>query len=255
MPLRALVLLLLAGVASACGAATIAVRADEWYPYNGRPGAEREGYMVDLLRAIAAEHGHAIDYRTLDWTTALRQARDGSADCVIAATAIDGAGLALTTEPFGRTVNTFFVLRGNPWRFRSAADLAGIRIGATAGYSYGATVDAWLARAPRGQVSWVRDSRRALPTLFARLLSDRIDAVVDDQLVGTSVLTELGLGGRIHAAGHAPEIDDLYIACTPVARGRDYATQFGAGLRRMRDSGELAQVLARYDLTDWLIGP
>jgi polar amino acid transport system substrate-binding protein len=252
---RPLPLLLLAFAAFSCDAATIRLRADEWYPYNGQPGAASEGYMIDLARRIAAEHGDAIDYQTMDWAGAVRAALAGTVDCVVGATAVDARGLVLTPEPFGRTINTFFVLRENPWHYRQPSDLERVRIGATFGYSYGATVDAWFARAPKERVLWVRDNRRALPTLFARLLSGKIDAVVDDHLVGGGALTQLGLADRIRRAGNAPEVDDLFLACTPGERGERYAQQFAVGLRRLRDSGELAAILTRYGMSDWLMGP
>ena len=31
---------------------TVTLRADEWYPYNGDPDAERPGYMIELAQTI-----------------------------------------------------------------------------------------------------------------------------------------------------------------------------------------------------------
>ncbi|HET7844618.1 MAG TPA: transporter substrate-binding domain-containing protein [Xanthomonadales bacterium] len=238
---------------AACPAAAITLSADEWYPYNGTPGAAREGYMIDLARAIAARTGDEVQYRTFDWETSLARVRAGTDDCAVAATAVDGEGLALSTQPFGRSVNAFFVRRDATWRFDGMDSLADVHLAAIAGYSYGAELDAWLATAPAGRVERVENSRRALRQAFALLLSGRVDAVIEDELVAAALAEQMGVRDRVRDAGRAPGDLDLYLACAPNERGRELAERFGNGLRAMRDSGELATILARYDLQDWLL--
>ena len=252
------ILLLIATLAASIDACadTIRLRADEWFPYNGRPGAKPEGYMIDLARVIAAESGDELDYRTTGWEDALDQVRRGDADCAVAAAPAEVEGFALTSEPFGRSVYALFAPRGGDWRFGGAEDLGGRRIGATAGYSYGATMDEWLAAQPEGQVVRVTQSRRALANLFSRLLSGSVDAVIDDEQVGMTLAAEMGITDRIRIAGRAPGSHDLYLACTPAdPRGALYARRFSDGLRRLRDSGDLARILAGYGLSDWLAAP
>ena len=77
--MRLLPLLFLALAFPASGA-ELRLVADEWFPYNGRPGAPNEGYMIDLARRIAADAGERVDYRTLDWRRALEEVRAGRAD-------------------------------------------------------------------------------------------------------------------------------------------------------------------------------
>jgi len=236
-----------------CPAASIALSADEWFPYNGTPGAAREGYVVDIARAVAQRQGDQLEYRTFDWETSLARVRAGSDDCAIAATAADGAGLALSTQAVGRSVNAFFVRRETAWRYAGRDSLKEIRLAAIAGYAYGPEIDAWIAAAPPERITLVRNTRRGLRQAFGLLLTRQADAVVDDQLVVRALADQMGVRDRITDAGPAPGALDLYIACSPTKRGHRLAQEFGDGVRALRDSGELATIMARYGLEDWLL--
>jgi polar amino acid transport system substrate-binding protein len=231
---------------------TVTLLADEWFPYNGKPGAKHEGYMIDIARRIARDAGRDLDYLTIDWESAVARVRVGEADCAVAPTRVDGAGLALTSEPLGRSINTFFVATDSTWRYDGVASLPAVKLGVAAGYSYGDALDAYLA-APGGKgVFYIRGSRRALANLFSRLVSGRVDAVLDDQLVGQELIHYLGLRGRVQIAGRTPDTVDLFMGCTPNARGRELAALFSTGVRHLRETGELRTLMATYELSDWL---
>lgn len=234
-------------------AGTITLAADEWFPCNGTPGAAREGYVVDIARAVAASNGDEVEYRVDDWETTISRVRAGTDDCAIAATTVDGAGLAFSTEPVGRSVSAFFVRRETTWRFGGLESLDTIRLAAIAGYAYGPEVDAWIAQAQPGRVALVQNSRRALRTAFGLLLTKQADAVIEDELVVRALADEMGMRDRIVDAGKAPGALDLYLACSPTKRGQRLARRFGDGIRALRDSGELARIMARYGLEDWLV--
>ena len=40
---------------------------------------------------------------------------------------------------------------------------------------------------------------------------------------------------------------------SPTKRGKRLARRFGDGIRALRDSGELARIMSRYGLEDWLV--
>jgi polar amino acid transport system substrate-binding protein len=236
-----------------CRAGTITLGADEWFPYNGTPGAAREGYIVDIARAVAATGGDTIAYRTYDWETTIARVRAGTDDCAIGATAEDGPGLVLSSQPVGRSVSAFFVRRETAWRYAGSASLETIRLAAIAGYQYGAEVDAWIASAPPGRVQVVHNSRRALRSAFGLLLTRQVDALIEDVVVVRALADEMGVRDRVVEAGTVPGALDLYLACSPTKRGRQLAQRFGDGIRQLRDSGELARIMARYGLEDWLL--
>ena len=65
------------------GAATIAIRSDNWPPFNGDPGEVKAGYMIEVLKEIYAATGHRIDYRLMSWDESLAAVRKGSFNAVV----------------------------------------------------------------------------------------------------------------------------------------------------------------------------
>jgi polar amino acid transport system substrate-binding protein len=230
--------------------------ADEWFPYNGRPGATPEGYMVDLARRIAGSAGIKVEYRTLDWLRALDEVRAGRADCVLGATRTDAPDFVFPNEPWGHSNVAFFVADGTRWQYRDAADLKRIRLGAIEGYNYGEAINDYVAHAGPGRAVVISGSRRGLAAAFAQLLAHKIDATVDDLNVGLALIQTMNLRGRVRVAGLSGEGHDAYIACSPASpRSQEYAELFDRGLRKLRDSGGLARMLEPYGLKDWIIAP
>jgi polar amino acid transport system substrate-binding protein len=132
--------------------------------------------------------------------------------------------------------------------------LRAVRVGAIAGYSYGAEIDQYIASAASGQATLVRGDRRAQRRLVSMLLALEIDAVVEDEEVMRAALEQLGLQARLRIAGRSTDYLDLYIACTPDnPRTAAFVERLDQGLRQLRDSGELARMLERYQLSDWLL--
>lgn len=250
--LRTVAMSLLALAASTSAHAdTITIRSDYWYPYNGEPNRKDEGYMIELLRKAAAANGDTIDYALMDWELALQRTLDGTSDCVVGAIASDAPTHARTTLPWGRSQNVLYALNDSKFNVRSTTDLLKLRIGAVDDYSYGDNIDEVL-KAPETQVTRVQASRRAFPVLAMRLVTGKVDVVIEDRNVANAALNELGMSQRIRpVAENLTEADDIFVACTPNERGRKLVARFDAVLSEARESGELPTLLARYGLSDW----
>lgn len=230
---------------------TITVRSDYWYPYNGEPNRKNEGYMIELLRKAAAANGNTIDYALMDWELALQRTLEGTSDCVVGAIESDAPKHARTTLPWGKSQNLIYALDDRSLAIQSIADLHTLRVGAVDNYSYGDDIDAALA-SDGAQVTRVQASRRAFPVLAMRLVTGKVDVVIEDRNVANAALNELGMNKRIRpVAENLTEADDIYVACTPNERGRKLVAQFDAAMKDARASGELATLLARYGLSDW----
>ena len=64
---------------------TIVLVADEWPPYNSRPNAPKEGYLVDIARAVFESRGITVSYRLTPWKRAIELTRNGKFNAVIGA--------------------------------------------------------------------------------------------------------------------------------------------------------------------------
>jgi polar amino acid transport system substrate-binding protein len=230
---------------------TITVRSDYWFPYNGEPGSAQEGYMIELLRLAAAGTGDTIDYRLMDWELALERSLNGTSDCVVGAIASDAPEHLRTSAAWGKSQNVVYGLDGNSITLNAVDDLKPLRIGVVQDYAYGDAIDA-LLEADGVQTSRVEASRRAFPLLVMKLVTRKIDVLIEDENVASAGLKELGLSDRVvPVSSHLTEADDLFVACTPNARGGKLIAAFDQILEQSRASGELGKILARYGLEDW----
>jgi polar amino acid transport system substrate-binding protein len=248
-------ILILSGLlsCSVLHAATITIRSDDWYPYNGDPMSEQPGYMIEAARVIAERNGHQIDYAQLSWEQALEATRAGSIDCVVGAYVGDAPDFEFPETSWGRSADTFFVMSDNPWRFNAVADLATQRLARIAGYEYSAEVEAYFATAAPEAIVMIDNTRNGLSKALMLLVTRRADVVVEDENVARAKIGAMGLQSRIVEAGAAPSRNDIYIACTPARpEGEAYAKMFSDGMAELRRSGELTRILARYGLRDWL---
>jgi polar amino acid transport system substrate-binding protein len=144
---------------------------------------------------------------------------------------------------------------GQSWQYRGPRSLREIRLGVVNGYQYGPSVDAAL-RAPAAaeRVSWATGVRASEGNL-KKLALGRLDAVLEDRQV-MRYLSWAGAGeDRVELrtatclSEEPPELYVVFERSNPNARR--YAQQFSEGMRRLRASGALAEVLGRYGLSDW----
>jgi len=249
--LLSLCLLLLLTVSA--GAETITIRADNWPPFNGNPRDAKAGYMIEVLREIYGPLGHKIDYQLLSWDDSLASVRKGEFNAVVGASRNDATDFIFPQESFGESTNTFFVPDKSQWVYNGMASLGKIKLGVIEDYAYSDAIDAYLkANKNNGKVV-VGRGEEALALLINKLQSGKVDAIVEDASVMLYALMKLGVPpGQIKAASSAQESQTLYVAFAPgIPASKGYAQQFDAGIRKLRASGKLQQILTRYNLSDW----
>lgn len=225
---------------------TVRLEADPWCPHTCAAGPH-PGYMVDIAREALALAGHRVEYRTVPWTRAKQDVRDGKADGAVGFLLAEAEGYGVHKVPLGRQGNAVVVRADDPFVFSGLESLRGRIIGSIQEYSYSTAIDGWLAT-HRAQVHAL-GGEDALERNLKKLLAGRVDVVVEDEAV---LRGKLGGGvDRVRIAGHMAG-GDLFIAFTPAsARGEAFANALDAGIVQLRASGRLAQILAAYGLTDW----
>lgn len=244
-------LLLLLSVSA--GAETITIRADNWPPFNGDPKETKAGYMIEVLREIYAPLGDKIDYQLLSWDDSLASVRKGEFNAVVGASRDDAADFVFPHESLGTSTNTFFVLNKSTWAYNGVASLGKVKLGVIEDYAYSDTIDDYIKANKKNGKVVVSRGEEALALLINKLQSGKVDVVVEDASVMLYALMKLGVPpGQIKAASSAQEGQTLYVAFAPgISASKGYAQQFDEGIRKLRASGKLQQILSRYNLTDW----
>jgi polar amino acid transport system substrate-binding protein len=239
----------------ACLADAIALRADDWCPFNCSPDGNKPGYMVDLARLVLSKQGHTLDYRLEGWSRALSDARDGHIQAVVGATADEvrrNGLIADLSAPLGRNLNCFIVKQDSDWRFSGLPSLLHRHIGIIQDYAYGEQLDAYF-RAHTDITDRVTGDD-PLKRNLEKLASGRIDTLVEDRSVLQYALDASLWKGRFSWAGceDSSAGRGLYIAFSPrYAKAGELSRALVDGVHALRKDGTLKAVLDKYHVSDW----
>ncbi len=241
-------------ISSTALAETITLRADSWYPYNGDPKSDKPGFMIEIARTIFAEAGYTIDYQLMPWARSIKEAESGRIDGIVGASHGDAPGFVFPDLPLGTTRYEFYTLPTSNWHYSDLKSLDSVKIGCIADYSYGETFDAYR-KANQDNPSRIvlTSGDSALEQAIKMLKLKRVDAVVESPDVFSWQIKQMGLmPEEFRTGGTLPESDQIFIAFSPLHEAsKRYARLLSEGIARLRASGELAKILARYGVNDW----
>jgi polar amino acid transport system substrate-binding protein len=238
---------------------TLTVRADKWYPFNGDPAsaATNPGYVVELLRLIFEPQGIKIDYKLTPWNRSLAEVENGQSDCVIGATKLEAPNFVFPAEVAGLTKNSFFVNKDKKWKYAGVDSLQGINLGVIADYSYSDVFDDYIKKhkADSKKITMLTGDN-ALEQGIRMMEKGRIDVILEVESVfkGKISLMKLEPTNFLHIDAGDKD-DPIFVAFSPheskKASSAKYAAQWDEGIKKLRASGELTKILAKYGLKDW----
>jgi polar amino acid transport system substrate-binding protein len=222
-----------------------------WCPFMCVGGDETaRGYLVDLTAAVF-EHEHLkVSFVAVPYARALHLVRENRIQGLVGTTRPEAPDLVYPELEQGLSGSTFFVRADNPWRYRGPDSLAELRkVGLVQSYDY-AELNQAIARDPR-RVEAIPGDDSAVRNL-QKLFAGRIDALIDDPTVAQFALHRMGKQGAAVAAGSLRDSQPIFIAFSPtLPAAAHYAELISRGTQRLRESGELTRLLARYGLRDW----
>ncbi|MCA1984999.1 MAG: transporter substrate-binding domain-containing protein [Desulfovibrio sp.] len=246
---------LLLAMALPCRAATpILVRADMWMPYNGHPEAPRPGYMVEVIREIFEPQGYAIDYGLISWSRALEECRHGHIHAVIGAGEDRQTDFIFPEEEIGWSGYAWFVRTGFNWTFTGLESLRSVRLGVCDTCTYDDALDAYIADYRHTQAVQPLAGEDMVQKNVAKLLGKRIDVFYEDPLVVGWELLRHNATHLVKLATMAPEerFERIFMGFSKARpESRHLAQLFDEGIRQLRASGRLAEILSQYNLEDW----
>ncbi len=231
-------------------AAVIELRADTWCPFNCDPDTDRPGFMVEIAREALAPYGHQVNYRTMNWARSLEFVRAGRIDGVIGTDADEGPDLI-----FGPPLATYreaTAFRRGEARELTHEAIEGLRVGVIAEYEYSseAIISYIDEHGGDGALVQMLSGEMALAQNLRKLSAHRIDLVPEDNAVLRYTLANMGMQDAVDLVLDE-EVSELYIAFSPARETSQlYAEQLTEGVERLRQSGRLAEILARYGLTE-----
>ncbi|GAB7079256.1 substrate-binding periplasmic protein [Megalodesulfovibrio paquesii] len=232
----------------------ITVRADLWMPYNGYVADTLPGYMVEVVREIFEPLDRVVDYELMSWNRALEECRQGRITAIIGAGEDRKEDFLFPEEEIGWSGYAWFVRSGFHWQFSGLESLSRVRLGVCDTCTYDEALDAYILAHRETEAVQPLAGEDMVDKNLAKLIGNRIDVFYEDPVVVRWALIRLGAEDKVALANMAPpeKFERIFMGFSrALPEAQALAQQFDAGIRRLRATGRLAEILAKYNLEDW----
>lgn len=157
---------------------TIHIITDDYCPYVCFEG-DQPGISVEILNEIFKRRGMETKMFPVGWARALKMAEENKADIIAAVSTYElkNIGWSPTQSMGPKFTAGFFVSRKKDWRYRSIADLKGMRIGIIKGYVYPEPLESYIRKPENSPFVVEIGGVDAIPRLIKMLASGRIDTL------------------------------------------------------------------------------
>ena len=215
----------------------------EWPPFASQNLSEG-GPLSRIVSAAFALEGITVEYGFFPWKRSYDYARTGKWDGSIAwEPNTEHIEDFYMSRPLVKISKALYHLKSTPFEWNTIGDLKQWRVGATAGYSYGAE---WQQAASNNwiKVETVVTDEQSL----MKLLKKRVDVVametdVAEYLIRTQLSPE-----EAELITRHPKLLAESPVCLALSRqlpkNADLMTRFNRGLQRLKDSGEYDTYIA-----------
>jgi polar amino acid transport system substrate-binding protein len=227
----------LAGLAVVGQTMTITAAGDPYPPF-GDPKNPDGGLGLEIIRAAYKTQGHEVTMEYVPWARAEAGVKNGTYDILPFTWRTDARlKVLLYSMPYAVGNVRFIKRKGDPFEFHGLASLGGKRIGVVLGYGYG---DAFTASS-----AFERDNGKDLMTNIKKLLRDRLDLTLEDEIVARSII-----GTEDPAALNAIEFVKIPLSVNPLyvtaglqnPKAKEIIGAFNQGLEIIKANGTLDRI-------------
>ncbi|WP_127716087.1 ABC transporter substrate-binding protein [Halobacteriovorax sp. HLS] len=227
--------------------------ADEWCPYNCSEKSEKMGYMVEIAKKVFESKNIQLEYRTLNWSRAILDARSGKINGIIGAYKSDAEDFVFPSTHLGESLEVFVVKKDHEWKYSGIKSLDEVTLGVIRDYSYGQNIDSYIAlNKTNFQRIQIVSGDMPLERNIRKLLNNRISAVIANEAVLKWLMKRKPyLKDKIKIAGQRFTSTKVYIAFSPKNRKQSqrYAQILSDGIEKLKESGELEEILKKYGIS------
>jgi polar amino acid transport system substrate-binding protein len=247
---------------STTNANSLRVIADRWCPYNCDVTAKQPGYMVEITKEIFSQANMEVKYKILPWSLGIAEVTRGETDAILGMDKLEGKGLIFPQESLGNYTLKIYAKTGSKFNYTGPNAFDGMVLGIVQDYSYGKAINSYISSTGGNKRLFVVSGEEPVATLVNSLVAGKIDLFIEDGSVTAyylklhnlaSTVSEVGQISLTDTAG-APVIPSLYLAFAPShAQSQHLSTLFDEGIKKLRASGRLKEILSSYGLTDWAL--
>jgi len=226
----------------------------DWRPYifelNGTVDANTPGFSIEIVNAVFAKMSHRIIYKTAPFLRQILETEQGKFLALVGVYKEEAPKLLFPQEPIGMTRNCFYTNVNSRWRFIGPEQLSEVNIAVIGGYTYG-EIDSYIETKNEKIVALTGDEMEMMNRLIKLVDLGRVTAFVQDIAVAEHYFNHEGIRDRFKSAGCLAAIPSMIGFAPNDPRSVNLARDFDRQIGKMRESGELAQILGKYGFSDW----
>lgn len=236
----------------AAQADVITLTGDHHCPYVCDPRSGKSGFIIDLASDIFASRGHRVRYIPAPWGRAIQQVRKGLIVGLAGVQRRDVPDLIYPDNEQAFMQIAFFANHHDAWRYTGIASLFKVTLGITHGRGYG-EMNSYIDKYKKTTKIFSLTGSNTTGRNIALLAQGRFDVMIEDSATMAFNLKLNNHPAQIKNAGRLSG-ENLYIAFSPKhPKAHHYARLISMQIPQMRRSGQLADILKPYGLSDWKI--
>lgn len=229
---------------AAMGHAMTITAAGDPYPPFGDPKNPDGGLGLEIIRAAYKTQGHEVSMEYVPWARAETGVKNGTYDILPFTWRTDARlKVLLYSTPYAVGNVRFIKRKGDPFEFNGLASLSGKRIGVVLGYGYG---DAFAA-----STAFERDNGKDLMTNIKKLLRNRLDLTLEDEIVARSIIGNEDPKAleQIEFVKQPLSVNPLYVtAGLQNPKAPEMIGSFNKGLEIIKANGTLDRIYKKYGM-------
>lgn len=231
----------------------ITIAADFWCPFNCQPNSSHPGYMIEIAQRVFSQHNIKVTYQIIPWSRALKLCRAGHITAVVGGYKSDAPDFIYPENEQGSIGFSFFNLAENRWTYQGEKSLEPLLLAIAYDYVYSAELGQYIKKYQSdNEKIHISYGDQPLKENMQLLTQGLVDVLVETEPVFWYASQQVNSQALFRQAGQVQQAIPAFIAFSPkqVAAKR-YARLLSQGMEQLRASGELAEILAKYGLTDW----
>ncbi|GAA0773263.1 amino acid ABC transporter substrate-binding protein [Roseibium denhamense] len=227
---------------------TLIAGAGDYRPYNIVEGNQVSGMDFDVIETILDKMGCGLIKVPLPWTRHLNAMRLGTVDIATPVTKTpERETFAHFSSPYIQADEILFVRAENLEKYENLSDffLRDKRLGVVRDYAYGGSFPEMANAYPH-----LIEQTDSLELNLKQLELGRVDAILGETYVVTSVIKQLGLSNVIKPTEIVVASEPNYIMFSKESIPAEFVDAFSKELRAMQENGEFERITAPYKAAD-----
>ncbi len=182
---------------------------DPWPPSMISPLKEdpKRGFVIDMLKDIFQSNGYSITFREMSYIRAKLETEAGR--CHIMAEVVPDKNSKLLFPEMATFPHqySFFVKKGNPWKYNGISSLKGMIVADIVGYDYSLIdleYEKYLRNEDNAKLVSLFAGMDALKKIFGLIAMGRVDTFAESTIVGNYIINKYGMKDKLSVAGSFP---------------------------------------------------